>query len=471
MPLKSWFSRWLRDESGNFTIMTAISGVPIVMALALAMTFYQAYSVKVRYDEANDTAVVAAAQAAVAFMKQNPNLSGSAVIAGAISAGEAAGSAAFEANLGTASSVVVKPPTINLTVSAPVVQPNGGSTQNASQFTATSTYSAVLNVPFASVFGGKSLNLSGTAQAVAQMPVYMDIHIVIDNSASMGIGASTTDQDAMVKNVNCNVACHQPWNEHPSIPSDLMPNGNYDAVRAIKPAVQLRIDVVKAAVVAELQQLQSLMFPNQVRVAVYTFSNRLVTIQPLTATISEAIASVQTKVDLVAGYNTGGTYSSYALQTLNSYLASPGDGTSPDKRIGNVLFFTDGIQDATSMTFNGLTDQSNGCSGPNYYLYPAVDYCEYAWIEPIDPSYCTPIKSKGYNMYTLDFQYLIDSSEAGTPRFEFITNQAIPAVAQNMVSCASNGAQYHATATTPQDFDSALDTLMKSILQEARITM
>ena len=465
MAFTSLLRRARTDERGNMSIILALSALPLVMTIALAMSVYSAYGVKSRFDSAADAAVLAAAQGAVNYVKQNAGSSGSGsdLTSAAIAAGQSAGTQAFWANLGSADSSVQQTVKPTITVTSSTVQVNS---QTVNQFTADASFSQTIAVPLGNLFNRPTLTLSGSAEATANYPIYLDIHILIDNSASMGIGATSADQTTMQNQTGCTVACHQPWNGMSGVwPAN---QGTYPAIRAITPAVTLRIDVVKQAVIQELQAIQQSTFSGQVRVALYTFSVTPVTLFALSSDINGAIAAAQ-NIDIVAGPNGGGTYSSNALQTLASQLATAGDGSSPTKRQGNVLFFTDGVQDASDKLANTDDNISNygGCGGPNFYLY-GVYICDWGYIEGMDPAYCDGVKNKGYYMYTLDFIYLINPSQYSDSRYDFIGNTLGPQIMSNMQACATNSS-YATSASTPDQFVSALSQLVNKILLPARI--
>ena len=63
---------------------------------------------------------------------------------------------------------------------------------------------------FMSVIGKSKMTLTGTSTATASMPLYIDFYLLLDNSPSMGVGATPADVATMVANTTdkCAFACH-----------------------------------------------------------------------------------------------------------------------------------------------------------------------------------------------------------------------------------------------------------------------
>ena len=85
--------------------------------------------------------------------------------------------------------------------------------------------------------GKSAMTVTGTSTSVAKMPQYIDFYLLLDNSPSMGVGATPTDVAKMVKNTSdkCAFACH-----------DLNDNNNYYKLAKAK-GVKTRIDVLRSA--------------------------------------------------------------------------------------------------------------------------------------------------------------------------------------------------------------------------------
>jgi len=365
-------------------------------------------------------------------------------------------------------------PTINL--NAQTTTANG---KTVNSFVGSVSYSVDYRLAFGPLVGLAQMPITGSSSAAANFPMYISVTFLIDASGSMGIGATQTDQNTMQTKTGCTVACHNPWNGSTFVASAPMLQGTYPYVRAISPAVTLRIDVVRQAVVTELQVMKASSFPGQIQVAIYLYSNSLQTVLAPTTDLDAAIAAASRApnttgaIDLLSGANEGGTFTTLALNQLAQSLPSVGDGTSANARLGSVLFFTDGVQDDSTPTANGGEPQwpKGVPSSTGYVLLPPYeDYNDSTYIEGLNASDCNAIKSAGYSMYTLDFIYLVTQADINSDsRYGFIQNSLNPSIQSNLKSCASSPTQ--ATyASTPQEFDNALSALMTEVLANVRIT-
>src|SRR5260370_15481000 len=66
---------------------------------------------------------------------------------------------------------------------------------------------------FAGLVGMSSVPINGTSQSIASTPPNIDFYLLLDNSPSMAIAATTTGINTMVSNTasqgGCAFACHQ----------------------------------------------------------------------------------------------------------------------------------------------------------------------------------------------------------------------------------------------------------------------
>ncbi len=90
---------------------------------------------------------------------------------------------------------------------------------------------------FLGVIGKTTMTVTGTSTATANMPLYIDFYLLLDNSPSMGVGATPADVTKMVNNTSdqCAFACH-----------DLNNTNNYYKL-AKTLGVTTRIDVLRTA--------------------------------------------------------------------------------------------------------------------------------------------------------------------------------------------------------------------------------
>jgi hypothetical protein len=87
----------------------------------------------------------------------------------------------------------------------------------------TVSYQTTSSALFGGYTGRSSLPLSGSSQASATVPPNIDFYLLLDNSPSMAIAATTAGINTMVNNTpnRCAFGCHE---------SDTAPNDYYGAV-------------------------------------------------------------------------------------------------------------------------------------------------------------------------------------------------------------------------------------------------
>ena len=217
-------------------------------------------------------------------------------------------------------------------------------TKSGSNVTSTTTFSAQVPTTFMNVIGKTAMTVTGTSNAITNMPLYIDFYLLLDNSPSMGVGATPSDVATMVNNTPdaCAFACH-----------DLNDNNNYYKL-AKTLGVTTRIDVLRTAT----QQLMDTAaatqtYSNQFRMAIYDFggSAQSAGLRSLFS-LSSSLTSAKTaagNIDLmtVNGQNDNNdqdTGYTDVFPAINSAISAPGAGTSsaPQKYL---FFVSDGVAD------------------------------------------------------------------------------------------------------------------------------
>lgn len=178
--------------------------------------------------------------------------------------------------------------------------------------------------------------------------------------------------------------------------------------------IELRLDVVQEAVANVISTLNDRQQPNQFSVGVYTFSNSLSAVWPISGEATTDLATALAKAKamtppVTAPGITANTNFPASFQTLTQNVANAGDGTTPSTPLKNLFIITDGVNDPTQYNFNAIGPMSVANSdlcgqlwakGFNIYvLYtpylplPATFYQLYVmpWVESTDPT--NPMKS------------------------------------------------------------------------------
>jgi Flp pilus assembly protein TadG len=221
--------RFRRDSSANVAVIFAIAVLPLVSAVGCAIDYNRATQVRAKLQAAADAASVGSiARTSPAFVA-----AGTMTSDGPIQVGVTDATNIFNANMSNASGFTLNSVT-------PTVVRAAGSVTSTVQFSAT------VPTMFLGVMGKSTMTMTGTSTSTANMPLYIDFYLLLDNSPSMSVGATPTDVAAMVSatsassfgsNQNCAFACH-----------DVAPGAtdNFYAI-AKSLGVTMRIDVMRTA--------------------------------------------------------------------------------------------------------------------------------------------------------------------------------------------------------------------------------
>ncbi|MBR0756563.1 pilus assembly protein [Bradyrhizobium jicamae] len=433
-------SRFRRDRSGNIAIIFALAALPIVTAVGCAVDYSRANQIRSKLISAADAASVGSlAKASPAFIA-----AGSMTSDGSIAVGVADATKIFNGN-------VFNQNGYTLTNLSPTVTKTGN--------VITSTVSFTANVPtmFLGVIGRKTMSVGGSSTSTANLPLYIDFYLLLDNSPSMGVAATPTDVTTMVNNTSdkCAFACHD-YND---------PNNYYNLAKTL--GVTTRIDVLRSAT----QQLMdtaaaTATYSNQFRMAIYDFgaSSKTIGLRALFS-LSSSLSSAKSaagNIDLMGVYGNNDAYTAdkdtpftTSLPAMNLQISAPGAGTS-SAPLKYLFFVSDGVADEYNPACLKKTVSGGRCQSP------------------IDPTLCTAIKTRGIKIAVLYTTYLqlptnswymsyIDPFNKGpfgpSPNSE---------IAQNMQSCASPGLYFEVSPT--QGISAAMNALFQKAVADARIS-
>lgn len=309
------------------------------------------------------------------------------------------------------------------------------------------TFSAKVPTTFLRLINQNYITVSGTATAVFNTGTYIDFYMLLDNTPSMGVGATYADIEAMERNTSdsCAFACHQ---------LDTT-NNYYNLAKRLK--VQMRIDVVRQAT----QQLtytatETMRYPGQYRMAVYSFGasatdTKLTAVAPMSANMASVRSSADA-IDLMTipyqNYNNDqATDLDSAFKSLKTIINKGGGGASKSDPQKVVFFVSDGLTDSakgaacTKKTTNGTRCQ-----------------------EPIDYSACKPLKEAGIKVAVLYTTYL------PLPKNSWYNSWIKPfqsQIATNMQNCASPG--FYFEVSPSEGISEAMQALFQKIVSTPRI--
>jgi Flp pilus assembly protein TadG len=436
--------RFRRNKSGNIAVVFALALLPILSAIGCSIDYSRATQLRSKLQAAIDAASVGSiAKTSAAFIA-----AGSMTTDGAIPVGVTDATNIFNGNMSGVSGYTLNSVT-------PTVTKSGSTITSSVQF------SASIATMFLGVMGKSTMTVTGSSTATVNMPLYVDFYLLLDNTPSMGVGATPADVATMVANTpdQCAFACHDVSDS----------NNYYNLAKSL--GVTMRIDVLRTAT----QQLMDTAaatqtYSSQFRMAIYDMgltsdTAALTTVFSLSSSLTSAKTAAGT-IDLmtVNGQNDNNdqdTNFDTLLTQMNSAISSPGAGTS-SAPLKYLFFVSDGVADeVNSSCLMTMTNATWGNIAPR---------CQ----EPINPALCTAIKNRGIKIAVLYTTYL------ALPTNSWYNSWIAPfnagpwgpspnsQIALNMQSCASPGLYFEVSPT--QGISQAMTTLFQKAVADAHIS-
>lgn len=423
-----------QDKSGNFGILTALLMVPLIGSAGVALDVTHGMAVKSDLQIAADSAALAAVADSSASVRAAKEMSGDGVIA--LGSDEAA--AFFDSNQRA------NPDYTLLSLDVSVVK-RGNVVESSVSFKASVATSLT------KIFGEDLITVSGTATAKYETETFSDFYVLLDNTPSMGVGATPADVATMVANTGdkCAFACH--------IVKDGVADTNSYYFKAKSLGVTTRIAVVAKATASLMDTAKSTRkSSNQYRMAVYTFGERaedtkLLEVVPLTSDLSVAKKKAG-EVDLMSipyqGYNNDQqTDFDRALTQIGDKVGKSGSGASSATPEKIIFFVSDGVGDSYKPSTCTKKTTSGRCQ------------------EPVDIKYCTKLKEKGFRIAILYTTYL------PLPTNSWYNSWIKPfqsEIGARMQDCASPGLFFEVSPS--QGITEAMSALFKKAITSPRLT-
>jgi len=496
------------DRRGAVSVLFAGAAVPIIGVMGLAIDFSVVTQARTQMALAADTAALSA-------IKAGSNDYAGGDTSNWQSVGVQNGQQWYGAQVGGASNInpVTKVLTYSLHSGATSAAPTVSLSRNGVAFTSTVAYSGSAPAAFSGLFGVSSFPIAGQVSVTLSLNAYINIALLLDNSSSMLIGATSSDINTMQtitpcapestnsgqstsawtgptppncttsyssssgsppiagkppQTAACGFACH--WsNDNQTLANGKPDYTQYDYYAlARNPAIgapnftsygapSLRFDVVQQATANVISTMESSeLIANQFGLGVFEFNSSLTQVYPAAGTeASTDLASGQNAVDAIATpvvVNNGDTDFPDSMTSLASVLTAGGDGSSPSKPRKNLFIVTDGIQDYGSRTVGGTM-------GP-FGTTAAVNAC-------------TAIKSMGIAIYVLYTPYtpLPYNPFYASNIAQFVNTPPTPnKIVQALQACATSPSDFY-EADLPSQVTTGLQTLLQSaVLSAARIS-
>ncbi|WP_377289048.1 TadE/TadG family type IV pilus assembly protein [Rhizobium sp. SG2393] len=436
--MRSTLSRLWKDRRGNFGMLFALTAVPLVAAGGLSVDFARALSTQNDLKAQADTAALGVLAPNSETVAAAMGMSGD----GTVAIGSDAMARLVKAQQGDE-----KPS--DLSSSATTFQ--GTVTKKGRTLSANITFTQEVPTTLLAIIGQNDLVVSGQSTAVLQTQSFMDFYMLLDNTPSMGVGATPADVAKLVNATSdkCAFACH--------IVKDGVedPNSYYNLARKI--GATIRIDVVAKATAALMDEAKAQMqFANQFRIAAYTFGEKAedVKLQKV-ASLTSNFTAAKKKTDAIKlmsipynGYN-GDQQTSFddALTKISSEIDTPGTGASISDREKILFFVADGVGD--SYKPSTCTKRTTG------------GRCQ----EPIDTTYCQKLKDRGIRIAVLYTTYL------PLPTNDWYNTWIKPfqsEISTRMQTCASPGLFFEVSPT--QGIADAMKALFYRVIESPHLT-
>ena len=414
-------------------LFAGLTAVPIIFAVGAGVDYSSANMAKSRLDAIADAAALAA-------VDHN-------AITGTASDAQTTATNVFNAEANAVNNVNVG--TVNVTV-----------TDSNTGRTAVVSYSATKTNAFMGLVGIPSTTVSGQSHSAAGLSVNINFYLLLDNSPSMNIAATTAGINTMVSHTSaqggCAFACHE---TNPSADNLGNPNGEDNYTLAQNLGVVTRMQNLASATQALMSTASATEGSNtsQYQMAIYTFANSgISTIQSLTSNMTTARAAAA-NINVLQVYdnnwltktnqnNDTDTNFESAMSAVNTIMPAPGLGT-PASTPQEVLFIvSDGVDDEVASSCSQSLD-GNRCQAP------------------FNTTWCTTVKNRGIQIAVLYTEYL------PLPTNSWYNNWIAPFQTQigpNMQNCASPGMFF--TVTTDGDITAAMQSLFAQAISTARLT-
>jgi Flp pilus assembly protein TadG len=418
--------RFANDRKGNVAILFALTLMPIVFLTGMGIDYTVANQRKAMLDAAADAAALAAVTPTLMSQPSTASVT--------------AATNMFNSQVSEITGVASP----NVTVSA---------SDNGLKRTVNVSYTASSPNTFAGVLGQNAWALNGSSQSTASVAPNIDFYLLLDNSPSMAIAATTSGINTMVSHTasqgGCAFACHE---TNPAADNLGNPNNEDNYTLAKNLSVVTRIQNLNAATQTLMDTATTTEhnYNSTYRMAIYTFNTGGInTISALTSSLSSA-KSLAASIDVLQVYKNNWLTSAgsnsdedtdfeAAMTGITSVMPNPGTGMAGNTPQEVLFIVSDGVDDSNK---NGSRHQA---------LF--------------DASFCTTVKNKGIRIAVLYTTYL------PLPTNSWYTTYIAPFQPQiygNMQSCASPGLFFQ--VSTDQDISAAMNALFLSAVATARLT-
>lgn len=407
------FKNFKSDSAGNFSLMAALLIPVLLFTAGLAVDFGAGMNAKSQLQAASDAASLAVSTAYTNGETDNTKLTEIAnryFKTNAAKAGIDTSSLTFSMAIsGTAPKIV------------------------------TMDVSAKMKLMMSGIYGKDTWDIAAKTTSTVGTKTFYQVGFLLDNSGSMGIGATTADIAKLVAKINCQFACHNPA------------QGNHSVSIAAQNGIKLKFDYVRSSLNIFVDKLKPAANanPNYYKMGIFTYGTAFKTYQPFTTNMNDfdtKAASVQLEEMLPFAWPThnGFTNVETALTQMKPLITDIGDGTTASKRKTYLIIITDGVQD--------LVVPSN-----HPYKTHRVYSANYG-------AYCTSIKNEGINIITIQTNY----PQMADGTYNAYIKPLKPTIEATLRGCASTADGYIHADDGPA-IEDAINKAFSTIFGDVRI--
>jgi len=416
-----------KAKTGSVGIIFALCLIPIVGLVGIGIDLAFRQNAKTTLDAASNAAALAAVTMAQSRL--------------------AAGSSqdeAYAAGLASAKNIFAANTTkIAKRIGSPTTQIDISFDTKKMTIASSVGYGAQLSTTFGQIFGVKTMALARSAgrgdlaTASIAMAKFMEVSFAIDNSQSMGIGATTDDINRLTALTGCAFGCH--FNEGGPASNETIAHNN---------GIRLRIDAIKDAVkriITSVKTDQASYSPKRESFGLYTLDGQkisdpsLVPVRALTPKPSsnyDQLLGMADNIDL-AGYFDGphgDTNVGAGLRQLVNTVGKSDDGSSAKKPRKFLFVMTDGVEDMPQ---------------PDLACRSSVTYDPTHCSAPFDRKNCDAYKANGVTVAVIYTTYL------KVPFYDMFVQPFADEIVPNLKACAS-GPDWFAEASDAASIDKAI---------------
>lgn len=449
------FLRFLRSPKGNVAMIFGLSLVPLLYLTGMGVDYGSAAMREAQLNAIADSASLAAVTPSMMAQGDSESIT--------------AATNTFDAQATSLPGVSYADADLSVTV-----------VDSITTRTVTVHYTAASENFFPTILGRSTIALSGTSQAVGSVAPNIDFYLLLDDSPSMALPASSSGITTMINNTSaqggCAFACHE---SHPSGSDNAgNPGGedNYALARAL--GLTLRIDNVRTATenLTTVAQSTEESYSATYRMAVYTFDSSSHQIAALTSSLSTvdsdaaniAVEEVYSNNYLTSTNDNDDEDTNYdgAMNSINTTMPNPGNGTNaPGDTPQEVLFLvTDGAVDEHTASEPSISTSYGAycCSGRQQSTVNPLNSSG----SEVDTDWCTKIKNRGIRIAVLYTAYL--SETTSNSWYNTYIAPIDSNIGPQLEACASPGLYYE--VTTDGDISSALAALFQEAVSTAHLT-